>query len=151
MITKDDIPDIVRLAKQSDLLGLFADSFDLMLEISKNCTDICPQIMAIFGPNADYAEIGFSLPGSTPPLEKTMGQRKRKTISKPSALGCDTAFVANYVAGICIRILLGKAKGHELIPCYANAPLQLIGLRKSWIFKNQPQDIVRMIIHVQAK
>lgn len=151
MVTDDDIPQIVTFARQTDLLCLFADSFELMLEISKNCTDICPQIMAVFGPSADYAEIAFSLPRSTPSLEKTMGQRKRKTISKPTALGCDTAFVASFVAAICIRILLGKAKGHDLIPCYVNAPLLLVGLRRSWIFKNQPQDIIRVIVYVQAK
>jgi tRNA A37 threonylcarbamoyladenosine dehydratase len=151
MITEKDIPVITQLASQSDLLCLFADSFDLMIEISKICYNICPQIIAVFGPNADYAEIAFSLPGVTPSLEQTMGKRKRKAISKPTALGCDTIFIASFVSAICIRLLLGEAQGKELIPCYANAPLFVMGLRRSWIFENQPKDIGRIIIHVKVK
>jgi hypothetical protein len=80
-----------------------------------------------------------------------MGKRKRKAISKPTALGCDTIFIASFVAAICLRLLLGEAQGKDLIPCYANAPLFVMGLRKSWIFENQPKDIARTIIHVKVK
>jgi tRNA A37 threonylcarbamoyladenosine dehydratase len=151
MVTEKDIPIIIQLARQSDLLCLFADSFDLMIDISKTCSDICPAVIAVFGPNADFAEIAFSLPGVTPSLEQTMGKRKRKAISKPTALGCDTIFIASFVAAICLRLLLGEAQGKDLIPCYANAPLFVMGLRKSWIFENQPKDIARTIIHVKVK
>jgi tRNA A37 threonylcarbamoyladenosine dehydratase len=151
MVTEKNIPVITQIARQSDLLCLFADSFDLMLEISKICYDICPQVIAVFGPNADYAEIAFSLPGVTPSLEQTMGKRKRKAISNPTALGCDTIFIASFVSAVCLRLLLGEAQGKDLIPCYANAPLFVMGLRKSWIFENQPKDIARTVIHVKVK
>lgn len=150
VVSESDMPRIVEFSMQSDLLGLFADDFSLMLKVSTACANICPQIIAAFGPNVDYAEIAFSIPGVTQPLAQTMGQRKRTRISKPGGLGTDTAFVANYVAGICLRLLLGDAKGHELMPCYANAPLIAMGLRKAWIFQDQPQDIARMIVYVIA-
>jgi molybdopterin/thiamine biosynthesis adenylyltransferase len=37
-----DIPHVVEMANMSDLLGLFADSFDLMLKISDRCYDTWP-------------------------------------------------------------------------------------------------------------
>jgi molybdopterin/thiamine biosynthesis adenylyltransferase len=150
MITEKDIPAITQLAQQSDLLCLFADSFDLMLQISETCSNICPHIIAAFGQNADYAEIAFSLPGVTPTLKQTMGQRKRKAISNPTALGCDTIFITSFVAAVCIRLLLGEAQGKDLMPCYSNAPLFIMGLRNSWIFENQPVDIARTIIRVKV-
>ena len=148
MLTQEDIPDVVNMAQQSDLLGLFADSFELMLEISDQCHDICPQVMAVFGPQADYAEVAFSVPKLTARLSQTMGQRKRQIITEPKALGCDTAYIANFVAALCIRLLLGEAKGSELMPCYANAPLFLIGLRRSWIFEKLPDDQPRAVFCV---
>ena len=150
MLTPADIPAVADLAGQSDLLGLFADSFELMLQISDRCADICPQIMAVFGPNADYAEVAFSVPGATPPLSTTMGRRKRESISQPQALGCDTAYVANFAAAVCLRLLLGSAKGSELLPCYTNAPLFVLGLRKSWLFEQEPDDIARTIVRVRV-
>ena len=53
VVTKSDIPKIIEFSRQSDLLGLFADDFSLMLEISAECADICPQIFAAFGPNSN--------------------------------------------------------------------------------------------------
>lgn len=151
MITEKDMLAITQLASQSDLLCLFADSFDLMIEISKKCANICPILIAVFGENCNFAEVAFSLPGITSTLEQTMGKRKRTAISKPTALGCDTIYVASFVSAVCLRLLLGDAFGKDLIPCYANAPLFVIGLRKTWIFENQPNDIARTIIHVKVK
>ena len=149
-LTKDDIPAVVNMAGQSDLLGLFADSFDLMMEIADRCSGICPQVMAVFGPNADYAEVAFSVPGQTAAIPQVMGRRHRQTIAKPTAIGCDTIFVASFVAAVCLRLLLGDAKGAELVPCYTNAPLFILGLRRSWIFANQPADVARSIVLVRA-
>lgn len=150
-ITDHDIPAIIDMAKQSDLLSLAADSFELMLDISGKCADICPQIMTVFGPNADYAEVAFSLPGTTPPLSKTLGNRKRQTIAKPTALGCDTAFVSNFVTAVCLQILLGNSNDNQIVTCYSDAPLFVIGLRKVWLFANQPKDVARTVICVQSK
>ena len=150
MLGREDVRTIRDLAWRSDLLGLFADSFELMLEIAHDCREVCPQVMAVFGPNADYAEVAFSIPGSTRSLSKTMGKRKRKTIAEPQALGCDTLFIASFVVSVCLRLLLGKAKGTALMPCYANTPLFLVGLRRTWIFSDQPEDVARCIVYVQA-
>lgn len=150
-IKDDDVPHVVKMATMSDLLGLFADSFDLMMEISDRCYDICPQVMALFGPDADYAEVAFSIPGATCRISETIGKRKRKTISKPTALGCDTAHISNFVASVCMRILLGEAQNTLLVPCYKNASLLIVGLRSSWIFRNQPRDILRTVVCVQTK
>jgi hypothetical protein len=144
------IPSIVEMTGQTDLLGLFADSFDVMLSIAERCAGICPQVMAVFGPNVDYAEVAFSVPGQTPPISVTMGRRKRQVIGAPIAFGCDTAFVASFVAGLCLELLLDDKDRSSLIPCYADAPLFLLGLRKAWVFKNQPHEITRIVacVHV---
>lgn len=146
-----DIPHIVEMANMSDLLGLFADSFGLMLKISDRCYDTCPQVMALFGPNADYAEVAFSIPGTTCRISESIGKRERKAISEPTALGCDTAYISNFVASVCMRILLGDTQGSLLVPCYSNASLLIVGLRSSWIFKNQPDDVLRTVVCVQTK
>ncbi len=151
MLIKDDLPAIADMARRSDLLGLFADDFEVMLAASDLCDGICPQVMAIFGPRADFAEVAFSIPGVTPPLAKTIGRRKRTALTSPSALGCDTLFVSSFVAGLCIRLLLGDAKGSELFACYANAPLFVVGLRKTWILENQPPDVARSIMHIEVQ
>jgi len=148
MVNTKDIPRIVDIAGQTDLLCLFADSFDLMLEIADVCNRICPQIMAIFGPRCDYAEIGFSIPNSTVPLTTTFGGRKRQAITKPQALGCDTAFVANFVAAVCLRLLIADAKGGDLLACFVDAPLHIMGLRPSGVFDKQPPDVARTIYRV---
>lgn len=147
-LDQGDIPQVEGMAKNSDLLCLFADDFELMLEISEQCYNHCIMVMSLFGPRADTAEVAYSNPGQTPTLKAIMGQRKRKKLSKPQALGCDTGFVADYVAALCLRLLLGEAKGKELFPCYANAPLYLVGLRRTWIFENQPEDVIRSVICV---
>ena len=151
MLGAGDIQSVVDLAGQSDLLCLFADTFDLTLRIADACSEICPQVMAVFGPRADYGEVAFSLPRSTPPLSMTVGKRSRRSISKPEALGCDTVWVASFVAALCIRLLLGGARGSDLLQCYLNTPLFILGLRRSWVFENQPQDVVRSIVLVQVE
>lgn len=152
-ITDDDVPAIADMAARSDLLGLFADSFETMLAIADRCADVCPQVMAVFGPNADYAEVAFSIPGQTLPLSKTLGKRKRQTISSPRAFGCDTAYVAAFVAALCIELLLNPSDQGKLIRCYADAPLFLLGLRKTWVFANDPEDVSRIItcVHISER
>ena len=151
MVCQDDVPAIVDIAGQSDLLALCADSFELMLEISSRCAEICPQVMAVFGPNVEHAEVAFSVPGVTQPIAKTMGIRKRQAIAEPRGLGCDTAYVSSFVAAVCLRLLLGGAAGEQFVPCYANAPLFVLGLRRSWIFADQPEDIARSIVSVHVE
>ena len=85
----------------------------------------------------------FSIPRITPPLSTTFGERRLETISKPQALGCDTDFVASYASAVCLRLLLGDAKGSDLLDCFANAPLHIIGLRRAWVFAEQLPDLVR--------
>lgn len=152
-ITAVDITAIVDIARHSDLLGLFADSFEIMLAISAECHSICPQVMAVFGPNCDYAEVAFSIPGVTPPLSKTMGSRRRQSIATPSALGTDTTFVASFVATLCLELLLSQNDRGRIIKCYADAPLFIMGLRKAWIFENQSDDIARIVsrVHVDTE
>lgn len=145
-----DIPTVIQMARRSHLLGLFADSFDLMLRIADQCHSLCPQVMVAFGHRADYAEVGFSIPNRTPPLSTTMGRRRRQAIEQPEALGCDTAYIADFVAALCLRLLLGNSKGADLLPCYSDAPLFVVGLRRSWIFERQPEDMLRSIICVGA-
>lgn len=145
-----DMPEIVALAHQTDLLGLFADEFGLMMEIADACHELCPQIAAIFGPRCDYAEVAFSVPRLTAPITTTLGQRKRQAIAEPQALGCDTAYVANFVSAVCLRLLLVSSKGNDLLDCFANAPLHIIGLRPSWVFEKQPRDLVRSIYRVEV-
>lgn len=151
MISRGDIPAIIDMAKQSDLLTLCADSFELMLEISSRCEDICPQVMAVFGPNVEHAEVAFSVPEVTQPIPKTMGKRKRQAIAEPRGLGCDTAYVSSFVTAVCLRLLLGTTADEQMIPCYANAPLFVLGLRRSWIFANQAEDIARSIVCVHLE
>ncbi len=151
MLTRADIPAVTEMAGRSDLLVLAADSFELMLEIARTCYSICPQVMAVFGPRADYAEVAFSLPRATCPIPAVMGKRKRQAISNPQALGCDTAYVCSFLAALCLRLLLGDARGNELLDCYANAPLFVLGLRRSWIFSDLPQDTARTIVCVHVE
>lgn len=150
-IVSEDIPSIVEMARRSDLLGLFADSFELMLSISERCAASCTQVMALFGPNADHAEVAFSIPSVTPPISRTMGRRQRQAISSPSAFGCDTAYVASFVSALCLELLLGQADRGKLVSCYADAPLFVMSLRKSWIFTNEPDDIARTVACVHVK
>lgn len=150
MVERRDIPQIVVFAQDSDLMGLFADSFELMLEIAEACYDICPLVMAVFGPNCDYAEVAFSVPGVTVPLTTSLGRQQRQAIHTPQALGCATAYVANFVIEVCLRLLLGSKGGEQLVPCYANAPLFVLGLRPTWIFAQQPPDLIRSIYCVGA-
>lgn len=146
----NDIDRISDMAAQSDLVGLFADSFDLMARIADRCYDLCPTVMALFGPQVDHAEVAFSLPKQTPPLAATMGRRPRQQIDKPQALGCDTAYVASFVAALCLHLLIAGHKGQELFTCFANAPLFVLGLRRTWLFAKQPDDVVRSIYCVGA-
>ena len=149
-LTDRDLIQVADLARQADLVGLFADSFDLMLTIADRCAPFCPLVMAALGPEADYAEVAFSRPGLTPPLRKIMGNRPRQRIASPSALGCDTLYVASFVAAVCLELLLAPADQGKLVRCHPRAPLFVLGLRKAWIFENQPADIARIVHCVQG-
>ena len=149
-VAESDIPQIAEEAHGSHLIGLFADTFDVMLGVADHCADMCPVVMAVFGPNADYAEVALSVPGVTPTLRRTMGSRPRQRISTPRAFGCDTAFVANFVAAVCLELLLAPADRGKIVQCYANAPLFVVGLRRSWIFERQPEDIPRTVVCVHV-
>jgi hypothetical protein len=144
------IPAIVETARRTDLLALFADDFGIMGQVAEQCSGICPQVVATFGPNADYAEVAFSVPGLTPPVARTIGSRRREPIGSPSAFGCDTAFVASFVAALCLELLLSEQDRSRLVQCYANAPLFLLGLRKAWVFQNEPAEIARVITCVHT-
>jgi tRNA A37 threonylcarbamoyladenosine dehydratase len=100
----EDIPALVDIAHQTDLLVHGFDSFELMNRVADACDSICPQVAAFFGPRCDYAEIAFSVPGITQRLTQTLGQRKLSSIGKPEALGEDTAFVSAFVAALCLRV-----------------------------------------------
>mgnify|MGYP006283426121 FL=1 len=148
MIDTSNLDEVVQLAGQSDLLCLFADAFDLMSTLADQCHGTCTVVMAAIGDQADVAEVGFSVPGQTPPLSHTMGRRKRRAISKPKALGCDTGFITSFISSLCIRLLIDQALGKQLLPCYADAPLYVIGLRRVWLFEQFPDDVVRSVICV---
>lgn len=143
-----DARQVHSLAQRSDLMCLFADDWALMLDFADRCADCCPLVMAVFGSRVDLAEVGWSIPGKTPPLRATMGHRKRTAIQGAAALGCDISFVTSVVAGVCLSLLLDGRHGSDMLPCDAGAPLLLIGLRRTWIFENQPDDVVRSIIRV---
>jgi hypothetical protein len=149
-LTPQDAPRVVDLARRSELIGLFADSFDLMLDIADLCASICPAVMAVFGPHADHAEVAFSIPKVTPSLRKVLGNRPRQRIAAPSAFGCDTLYVASFVAALCLELLLAPQDQGRLVQCHNHAPLFVMGLRKSWIFQKQPEDVARSIVYVQV-
>lgn len=150
MLDHTHLDQVEAMAAESDLLILAADAVELMLDLADRCQGRCPIVMGVFGARADTAEAAYSIPGQTAPLRVAMGRRQRKTIEKPTALGCDTGYVAHFVAALCLRLLLGDRKGSELFPCYANAPLLLLGQRRTWIFEQQPDDVVRSIINVAS-
>jgi hypothetical protein len=137
-----DLPVVKTLASESDLLCHCYDDYPVFADLAEACYDRCVQVTALFGPRCDYAEVAFSVPGVTPPLSRTLGKRKRQSIQQPQALGTDTSLVASFVASVCLRLLLGNARGSDLLPCYANAPLFVIGLRPVWLFANQRPDQV---------
>jgi len=150
-ITEANLPTFIQIAGDSDLLLLSADNAPLMLKIADACHDRCPTIMALLGPKCDHAEIAFSLPGQTPPLAKTLGQRPRRRINGAQALGCDVSFCTSFLAALCLRLLLGDSKGSDIVPCFADAPLYVLGLRPSrFLFRTAPRDQVRSIVLIEA-
>ena len=149
-LESSDVSQLVEVARHSDLLAWFADDFQLLPVIAGQCYPICTMVTAFFGPRCDYAEVAFSVPDVTQPLGVTIGSRQRQAIRVPQALGCDTAFVTSFVAALCLRLLLGEGRGTELFPCYANAPLLAIGLRRDWLFAQQPPDVVRSVFAIGA-
>jgi hypothetical protein len=121
-----------------------------MTEIAGAIGKSCPHVIAPMGERCDFAEVVFATQ-QTASLKKTLGKRSRSSIRSPRALGVDTVFVASYVASMCLRLLLGDAKGTNLcVPCHANAPLHVLGLRKSWLFEKMPDSQSRsaVIVHV---
>ncbi len=76
MIDDAAVSRVVEVAGQTDLLGLFAGSCDVMLKLAKSCASICPQVMTAIGLHAHFAEVGFSIPGVTAPIDVTMGSGK---------------------------------------------------------------------------
>ncbi|MBL1216202.1 MAG: hypothetical protein D8M59_01765 [Planctomycetes bacterium] len=148
MLSVTNQADVEQLARQSDLLCLVADSFDLMLRIADRCHEHCPQVMAAFGAHADCAEVAFSTPGQNQALRTTLGRETRTAITQPQALGCDTAFVVNFVVALCLQLLTGQRTGLQIVPIRNDAPLYLIGLRRVWLFENQPPDVIRSVLSI---
>jgi len=149
-LVADDLPVVMKMASESDLLCHFYDDFSVFPRLAEACYDRCIQVSAMFGPRCDYAEVAFSIPGITPPLSRTLGKRKRQSIQQPQALGTETSLVANFVASLCLRLLLGNARGSELLPCYANAPLYLVGIRNTWVFEKRAPDEILSVYCVGA-
>ena len=150
MIDDAAVSRVVEVAGQTDLLGLFADSFDVMLKLAKSCAGMCPQVMAAIGLYADYAEVAFSIPGVTVPIGVTMGSGKWTAIGTPGAFGCDTAFIASFVASLCLELLLDPQDRGKLVCCHADAPLFLVGVREPWLFQNEPEETCRSVSCVYA-
>lgn len=147
-ITTRDIPELVDRAQESQLVVYAADSVSTVLGVSDHIHDVCPQLMGFFGPRCDFAELAFSVPGVTPTLRSTLGDRRRQRIHAAQALPMDTRFVANFAAAVAMQILLGDTPSDVLPPLYADAPQYAIGLRHTWIFQNMPPDQLRSIFLV---
>lgn len=155
MIDDAAISSMVEVAGQTDLLGLFAGSCDVMLKLAKSCASICPQVMTAIGLHAHFAEVGFSIPGVTAPIDVTMGSgkwaaigstgsRKRIAIGTSGAFGCDTAFIASFVASLCLELLLDPRERGKLVCCQPDAPLFLIGVREPWLF-HEPEEACKTV------
>lgn len=150
-VTMDDVSLIRRMAEERDLIGLFADDPGVMLAISDACYDVCPVVRTVFGENCNHAEIAFSTPGMTAPISVSFGNRRTETrIEVPSALGCDTNMASQFTARLCLKILLGNHKGHTLFPLYRRAPLMIMGLRRTLMFAEQPEDLVMGCLAVEV-
>lgn len=160
MIDDAAVSRLVEVAGQTDLLGLFTDSCDVMLKLAKSCAGICPQVMAAIGLYANYAEVAFSIPGVTVPIGVTMGSGKmtaigtmgsrKRTPLTLGAFGCDTAYIASFVASLCLELLLAPEDRGKLVCCHADAPLFLIGVREPWLFQNEPEETCRSVSCVYA-
>lgn len=149
-LTTTNLTNMASLLQRYDLIVLAADSFDLMIQLSDLVYHNSPVALVAFGPRVDYAEVGFSLPGRTPPLQQLFGQRKRTAMTRPQGLGSDTAFVTSYVSTLCLSLLLRNTTGRELLPISTNHPLHILGLRRTWLFENVPTDFVRSVIQVHT-
>jgi hypothetical protein len=146
-VRREDIPSIVSLAPELDVLCLFADDHEVMNEIQTACYELCPIVRGMFGEHCDVAQLAFSYPGQTSPLSRTLGQERQRGIDSPQALGFDTTIVSLLAGKLCMSLLLRDGKGSEfMLPCYKNAPLFLIGLRRVWIFSTLPEDIVMSVV-----
>lgn len=128
-----------------NLLCLFADDENVISEISKYFYSTCTMIRAFFGRRSDFGIVSYSIPNRTSSLNKTLtsSKRNRQTISRPEALGTDTSIITNYVANLCLSLLIpNKTKEvEELLPkLYSNATLHAIGLRHTWIFEDLEEN-----------
>jgi len=149
-LTVRHIPELVDRAQEQDLIIFAADSIPSMLKIADATYAYCPLILSYFGTNVDYAEIAYSIPHATPPLRATIGTRRRQRINAASALGCDIRFVTSYVAAMCLQLLHPNNPQESLPPLYANAPLHIVGLRHTYIFRSLPKDQARSIYMIQS-
>lgn len=141
MITHENIEKIVELCQFADLLVIAADDFEVMLELSDKAYDLCPVVMAFFGPRCDFGELIFSYPKQTPSIRKVFGKRNRTRIERPQALPIDCKLVTSFVSRVCLSILLQGCKGQELFESlHADATLCLIGIRPVWVFSNRLSD-----------
>jgi ketopantoate reductase len=150
MLTSDDISQIKKICEKADLACLFADDWGLMSRIGEECYDTITMVQAVFGRRCDTAEVALSIPQVTDRLSISFGNRERKRISKAQALGCDTRYVADFVTSVCERLLVNSSSIKELVPCYSNAPLFIIGLRHKWIFSDLPKHQLRTIFLVRS-
>ena len=147
-LEEDDIPEVQNLASHLDLLMLALDS-DVGRLISEACYDICPILYGIFGERCDYAEIAFSVPRETTPIHEVLFGTARpelETIDGAQALGFDTKTVSIHFAKVAYQLLLNGARGSDLLPSvFSNAPLHVVALRPTGVFKNMPQDMVTAV------
>lgn len=149
-ITKYDAPYLVELSKQCDMVVDAIDDVEASHVLHEMCHPHTTLLKAQFGRHADTAIAAWSTPQTKKITELLPRAEEVGRIDGAQALGVDVHFVASFVSALAIRLLLGDAKGKNLLPLYANAPMYGIGLRPSWIFSDMPKDQARAIYLIEV-
>ncbi len=145
----EDVDEIRRIAEHLDLLILTADDFVVTSKLAEVCWSICPIVTLHFGLECREAEIGFSVPGQTLPLNRVFRGETFRRIDNARALPSHTIQAVCFAVEICEQILSSATIQVELLPgLFSEASLFIMGFHKRGIFQTLPEEQIRSVIRV---
>ncbi len=117
-LNKESFPRFLPFVDSSDILLFLADSFDVLIEVTKNYHHRIPIVAAGISEKGSYAEISWSVPRLTRCVSCTLNASEKKSASGAANLPLDVDGVANVIVATTMGIALAGKRGFELFQSF---------------------------------
>ncbi len=102
------------LIAETDILIWAADDWPMLQKVCGQFHGEIPMIGCAMAENARYAEIGWSVPGQTPPLSHTLQAASKRSEAGAASVPVFVDSAANVLVSVALGVVLTGRKGNQL-------------------------------------